>query len=56
VQGAYEELAGPEAERAIALLGERFGRADGSRRHGEDGSTVVFRIRIEDVTGRFVRR
>ena len=61
VQGVYEELADADAERAIALLAERFGRAgdrSGARsRHGGDGvSTVCFRIRIREVTGRSVRR
>ncbi len=60
VQGVYEELAAEESERAITLLAERFGRAGGEgreRRHGGDGySTVCFRIRIRDVTGRAVRR
>lgn len=61
VQGGYEELAGADAERAVALLAERFGRTDGSERskgrHGGGGdATVCFRIRIRDVTGRAVRR
>ncbi|HLE99273.1 MAG TPA: pyridoxamine 5'-phosphate oxidase family protein, partial [Gaiellaceae bacterium] len=59
-QGLYEELTGDEAEGAIALLAERFGRGGESsprRRHAADGApTVCFRIRIEDVTGRAVRR
>ncbi|HXG76557.1 MAG TPA: pyridoxamine 5'-phosphate oxidase family protein [Gaiellaceae bacterium] len=58
--GEYEELAGDEAERAIALLAARFGR-DGSgparRRHDAGAErTVCFRIRIREVTGRAVRR
>jgi uncharacterized protein len=60
VQGVYEELAGAEADRAIELLAERFGRADGDRtprRHGQDGvTTVCFRIRVGEVTGRAVTR
>lgn len=60
VQGAYEELAGADAERAIELLAERFGRTGEtgtSRRHTGDGQgTVCFRIRIDGVTGRSVRR
>jgi hypothetical protein len=59
-QGVYEELAGAEAENAVALLADRFGRGgEGSerRRHAAEGArTVCFRIRIEDVTGRAVRR
>ena len=58
--GAYEELAGPDAERAIDLLAARFGR-DGSggtrRRHDASGErTVCFRIRIREITGRAVTR
>jgi uncharacterized protein len=61
VQGSYEELEGADAERAIALLAERFGRSgDGRtapRRHGQEGvTTVCFRIRVGDVTGRAVTR
>lgn len=61
VQGVYEELAGLDADRAIALLAERFGRSgdEGAarRRHGDEGvQTVCFRIRIREVTGRAVER
>jgi uncharacterized protein len=60
VQGVYEELSGADADQAIALLAERFGRGGGDgerRRHGGDGPpTVCFRIRIRDVTGRAVTR
>ena len=58
VQGVYEELSAPEAERALALLAERFGRSGGSRRHGGAGSSTVvcFRIRVREVTGRAVER
>jgi nitroimidazol reductase NimA-like FMN-containing flavoprotein (pyridoxamine 5'-phosphate oxidase superfamily) len=61
VQGDYEELVGADAERALTLLAERFGRVgeEGSsrRRHDADGAgTVCFRIRIREVTGRAVRR
>jgi len=60
VQGVYEELAGVDADAAIELLAERFGRAgrDGAprRRHGGEGSTVCFRIRVHEVTGRAVAR
>ena len=60
VQGVYEELEGPDAERALSLLAERFGRTgdddSARRRHGGDGSgTVYFRIRIRELTGRAVR-
>lgn len=61
VQGVYEELGDMDAQAALALLAERFGRPDeeGStrRRHGADGTrTVCFRIRVGEVTGRSVRR
>ena len=60
-QGVYEELAGEEADAAVALLAERFGRSGeagaGRRRHGGDGAqTVCFRIRVREVTGRAVAR
>lgn len=57
VQGSYEELEGAGAEHALALLTERFaGRGSGARRRRAEGTPVAFRIRIEDVTGRAVRR
>jgi nitroimidazol reductase NimA-like FMN-containing flavoprotein (pyridoxamine 5'-phosphate oxidase superfamily) len=60
VQGVYEELSGADAERAIALLAERFGRSVTGRtprRHAQEGvATVCFRIRLRDVTGRAVTR
>lgn len=61
VQGVYEELEGEDADAAIALLAERFGRSGGDgasrRRHVTDGvPTVCFRIRVRDVTGRAVAR
>lgn len=56
-QGDYEELTGDEAERAIALLAERFGRSGSQRRHsGGEAQTVCFRIRIREATGRAVTR
>ncbi|HXF98204.1 MAG TPA: pyridoxamine 5'-phosphate oxidase family protein [Gaiellaceae bacterium] len=58
-QGVYEELSGEDAEAAIALLAERFGRGAGGerRRHGGEGAeTVCFRIRVRELTGRAVRR
>ena len=61
VRGIYEELAGAEAEHAIELLAARFGRTGEEdrreRRHDGGGqATVCFRIEIQDVTGRAVRR
>ncbi|MFO7573031.1 MAG: pyridoxamine 5'-phosphate oxidase family protein [Gaiellaceae bacterium] len=60
-QGTYEELAGADAERAIELLAERFGRSGGGtsspRRHGSGASdTVCFRVRLRETTGRAVQR
>lgn len=60
VQGAYEELSGAEAQDALALLAERFGRTGSEggarRRHGRAGTpTVCFRIRIRELTGRAAR-
>lgn len=61
VQGVYEELDDTDAQAALALLAERFGRAGeegrARRPHGADGArTVCFRIRIREVTGRAVAR
>lgn len=57
VQGRYEELDGPDAERALALLAERFaGRGSGARRPRAEGVPVAFRIVIDEITGRAVRR
>jgi nitroimidazol reductase NimA-like FMN-containing flavoprotein (pyridoxamine 5'-phosphate oxidase superfamily) len=58
VQGRYEELEGTESERALALLAARFaGRGrSGDRPRGDGRSSVSFRIRIEEITGRVVRR
>lgn len=61
VQGTYEELADAEAERAVELLAERFGRTGeesrAKRRHaGDEQRTVCLYIRIREVTGRSVRR
>ncbi|MGH3113404.1 MAG: pyridoxamine 5'-phosphate oxidase family protein, partial [Gaiellaceae bacterium] len=60
VQGTYEELEGADAERALALLAERFAdRAatdEGERRGRGNGPAVAFRIRVDEVTGRAVRR
>lgn len=56
--GRYEELAGADADRAVALLVERFAGRGGERRRPEGGDrpTVAFRIAIESVTGRAVVR
>ena len=54
-QGTYEELAGTDAERALALLTERFPRG-GERRPRGEGRPVAFRIRIGEISGRAVRR
>lgn len=61
VQGVYEELADAEAQEALALLAERFGRVGeegGTARRDRAGgrATVCFRVRIRDVAGRAVRR
>jgi hypothetical protein len=60
VQGTYEELEGADAERALALLTARFAQraatSEEERRRGGDGTAVAFRIRVDDVTGRAVRR
>ena len=55
-QARYEELAGAEAERALALLTERFAGA-GRRRRPEAGgrATVCFRLVLGETTGRAVR-
>lgn len=55
-QGTFEELAGADAERALALLTERFAGRGGQRRTRGEGPAVAFRIRIDEVTGRAVRR
>jgi uncharacterized protein len=58
--GSFEELEGEEAEGALALLAERFSRPSGSgpprRPSGSGRPTVVFRIRLEETTGRTVAR
>lgn len=52
--GRFEELGGEDAARAIELLAARFGGAAGGRAAGE--STVCFRIRVGELTGRAVDR
>jgi len=60
VQGTYEELDGAGAERALALLSARFaeraGTSEGERQRRGNGPAVAFRIRLDEVTGRAVRR
>ena len=57
VQGRYEELDEAGAERALALLGERFAsRGRNGRRPRAEGTPVAFRIVVGEVTGRAVRR
>jgi nitroimidazol reductase NimA-like FMN-containing flavoprotein (pyridoxamine 5'-phosphate oxidase superfamily) len=57
VQGTYEELAGQDAEAALASLAARFAGAGPARRPGASGrETVVFRIVVGEATGRGVRR
>ena len=60
VQGTYEELSGGAAERALATLAERFRRPRGGADRREPSraasdSTVCFRIRVTEATGRAVR-
>jgi hypothetical protein len=60
VQGTYEELEGGDAERALALLSARFAEraatSEGERQRRGNGPAVAFRIRLDEVTGRAVRR
>jgi nitroimidazol reductase NimA-like FMN-containing flavoprotein (pyridoxamine 5'-phosphate oxidase superfamily) len=60
VQGTYEELEGSDVERALALLTERFAEraatSEAERRRRGNGAAVAFRIRLDEVTGRAVRR
>lgn len=60
IQGDYEELDPAEADQALELLAERFGRiVDGgrARRAAADGRAMVcFRLRIREATGRAVAR
>jgi hypothetical protein len=55
-QGRYEELDADGAGRALALLAERFPAAGGTRRPRAEGTPVAFRIVVEEITGRAVRR
>ena len=54
--GAYEELAGDDAAGALALLRERFARAPAGEGPRDLGGVVVFRIRLDELTGRAVAR
>jgi hypothetical protein len=58
VQGRYEELDAHGRATALAILGRRFGgrRAAQDASHVAERSTVAFRIHIESVTGRAVKR
>jgi nitroimidazol reductase NimA-like FMN-containing flavoprotein (pyridoxamine 5'-phosphate oxidase superfamily) len=56
VQGRYEELDEAAAERALALLAARFPSSGSSRRPRAEGTPVAFRIVIDEITGRAVRR
>ena len=61
VEGVYEELEGDRAERALALLVERFvarrGGTGGRRpERGQGHRPVAFRIRCTQATGRRVER
>lgn len=51
--GRYEELHGDDVERALDLLAARFGR---QRQRSAGPGTVVFRIVIDEVSGRAVER
>lgn len=57
-QGVYEELSGDDIPAALELLRERFartaGRAPEPRQLGP--GVVVFRIRLEELSGRAVER
>lgn len=56
-QGRYVELAtAEEVDGALDLLAERFGRREDSRRRAVSEATVVFRVEIDEITGRAVRR
>jgi nitroimidazol reductase NimA-like FMN-containing flavoprotein (pyridoxamine 5'-phosphate oxidase superfamily) len=58
VWGRYEELHGMERDDAVAVVAERHGARRPSSSHGASPSppTVVFQIRIERATGRWVER
>ena len=56
VQGRYEELDEAGAERALGLLAARFPSPGSRRRPRAEGSPVAFRIVVDEITGRAVRR
>lgn len=56
VQGRYEELDEAGAERALTLLAARFPSSGSSRRPRAEGTPVAFRIVVDEITGRAVRR
>jgi uncharacterized protein len=58
VQGRFEELDDEGEERALALLSARFAAGGVERRRPSDEgrATVAFRIAIDEITGRAVRR
>jgi nitroimidazol reductase NimA-like FMN-containing flavoprotein (pyridoxamine 5'-phosphate oxidase superfamily) len=52
-RGDYEELDGPEAERARSLLAEKFtGVARGPRAAPDGPPPVAFRIKVRELSGR----
>lgn len=60
-QGTYEELSGPDEERATELLRARFGVTPASdlaqpppeQGHPAKLRTIAFRIRVSELSGRF---
>ncbi|HXV33537.1 MAG TPA: pyridoxamine 5'-phosphate oxidase family protein [Gaiellaceae bacterium] len=56
VQGRYEELDAEGAERALRLLAARFPPSPAGRRPRAEGTPVAFRIVVDEITGRAVRR
>ena len=55
-QGRYEELDEAGSGRALALLAARFPASGSSRRPRAEGMPVAFKVVIDEVTGRAVRR
>jgi len=54
--GDYEELEGNDVEEALAALRDAFGRAAPAEPRGLGPGVVVFRIRLDELTGRLVAR